>query len=466
MNVVADAPPAPSPPLRLATLLSLAWPIVLSRATQSVIGFSDTLMVSHLGKSALAAAATGAMNTFAVMILPIGTVFIVQSFAAQLGGKNDLTAARRYAWYGLILALGAALVAIAVIPFMPRIMSVFAFEPDVRELMSRYMQIRLLSVGAVVGTEALGNWYGGLGNTRFQMIASVLAMVLNVAFCWVFIYGHLGAPVMGVEGSAVAATIASWAGFFLLALAMWRGWGGVGRHHGKLGLDRREFWRMLRFGLPNGINWFLEFGAFNVFMNVVMAHLGTLPIAALNVAMSINSVSFMPAFGMASAGAILVGQAVGRNQKDEVWPIVRLTTKVAMAWMVGVSLLYFTVPRTLVGLFAEPTADGAALLAMGATMLAIAAAWQIFDSINMVLSEALRAAGDTVWCLWARIGLAWFAFIPASIVAIFVLHGGVISAMCCLVGWILLLAIAYAWRFRSGAWKRIDLIGETPPPLV
>ncbi len=466
MNAVLGAPTGSTAPLRLSTLLSLAWPIVLSRATQSVIGFSDTLMTAHLGERALAASATGGLNTFSIMILPIGTVFIVQSFAAQLGGKNDFVAARRYAWYGLILAGITMVLALAATPFLPAAMRVFDFEPSVRTLMTHYMQIRLLSVGAVIGTEALGNWYGGLGNTRFQMIASVVAMVLNVAFCWVFIYGHLGAPALGVAGSAVAATIASWAGFAVLAVAMWRGWGGAGRHQGKLGLKRSELWRMLRFGLPNGVNWFLEFAAFAVFMNVVMARLGTVPLAAINVAMTINNVSFMPAFGMASAGAILVGQAVGRGERDQVWPAVRLTMKVTVAWMVSVGVIYFAIPRVLVGWFVSPTEKGPEMLAMGATMLAIASAWQLFDGINMVLSEALRAAGDTVWCLWARIGLAWFAFIPASLVAIFVLGGGVVAAMSCLVGWIALLACAYAWRFHSGAWRRIDLIGDAPPPLV
>src|SRR5690606_41956536 len=87
-----------------AALLALAWPVILSRSAQSVISFSDALMTSPLGEDALAAATTGALNTFALMILPMGIVFIVQSFSAQLFGKDDLLGARRYGWYGLILA--------------------------------------------------------------------------------------------------------------------------------------------------------------------------------------------------------------------------------------------------------------------------------------------------------------------------------------------------------------------------
>ena len=85
-------------------LAALAWPIVLARSAQSVIGFCDAAMVAPLGEEALAAATTGALNAFGLMSLPMGTVFIVQSYAAQLAGAGDLAGARRYAWYGLVVA--------------------------------------------------------------------------------------------------------------------------------------------------------------------------------------------------------------------------------------------------------------------------------------------------------------------------------------------------------------------------
>jgi MATE family multidrug resistance protein len=85
-------------------LFTLAWPIVLARSAQAAIGFADAAMIAVLGKDALAATTTGALNTFALFILPMGLVFIVQSFAAQLLGQGDLAGARRYAWYGLLVA--------------------------------------------------------------------------------------------------------------------------------------------------------------------------------------------------------------------------------------------------------------------------------------------------------------------------------------------------------------------------
>jgi MATE family multidrug resistance protein len=108
-------------------------------------------------------------------------------------------------------------------------------------------------------------------------------------------------------------------------------------------------------------------------------------------------------------------------------------------------------------MFEEPGKSGQ-LVAIGATMLAISAAWQLFDAVNMTLSETLRAAGDTTWTAGARIVVAWLVFTPGSYAVVRWLDGGAVGAMVCLVGYLAILATALALRFRSGAWKRIELI--------
>ena len=447
----------------LITLLSLAWPVILARATQSVIGFCDALMVAPLGDTALAAATTGAMNTFTVGMLPFGICLILQSFAAQLKGRGDLVAARRYAWYGLILALVAGLLAVIATPFIDEGLGLFEFEPAVASLQAQYLALRLTGMFAMVGTEALGNWFGGLGNTRLQMIAGGIAMVGNVFLNWVLIYGNLGAPEMGVAGAALASSIASWLGFFFMAWQFHRS----RDPRARLRLRLSEFLRMLRFGLPNGFNWFLEFAAFMWFINSVMTGIGTTALAALNVVIQINSVAFMPAFGLSSAGAILVGQAVGAGKRDEVPMLVKLTAVVAASWMVAMAVAYVAAPRAIMSLFvAKDDPGAAALLATGATMLAISAAWQMFDGLAMAVSESLRATGDTAWCLRARIILAWFVFLPAAWFTVRRLDGGVTAAMACLVGYLMLLAATMIWRFRSGAWRKIELVEELPPEAL
>ena len=217
---------------------------------------------------------------------------------------------------------------------------------------------------------------------------------------------------------------------------------------------------MLRFGLPNGINWFLEFSAFVLFVNAGVGHLGTTELAAFNVVLQVNTMSFMPAFGVASAGAILVGEQIGRRSLDDVWPTVRMTATAAALWMGFVSVWYLVAPTTIVGLFEPHDAPGEGLVELGATMLALSVGWQLFDAAASTLSETLCAAGDTVFCMLARIVLAWFLFVPAA-VALSHFGGGATSMMLCLTGYIVLLAVTFSLRFASGKWRSIDLTGAS-----
>jgi MATE family multidrug resistance protein len=441
-------------------LLRLAVPMVLARASQSVITFADAIQVKHLGFKAIAATATGGLNVMGCVILAMGTAFIVQSFVAQLSGRGDRDETPRFAWYGLAIALGAAIGGVALIPLVRPALALTGYSIEVRDQMADYMAIRMLSIGAIVGVEALGNWYGGLGNTWMQMVAGIITMATAVFLNWVLIDGHLGAPAMGVNGAALASTIASFLGFGFLAVAFWRRWGGAPTARAA-NLSLRELGRVLRFGLPNGLNWLLELAAFQLFVNGVLASVGDETVAALNVVIAVNSLSFMPAFGLASAGAILAGQAIGRGARDAVWPQVKVTLLCTMTWMGAIGVVYAVFPAQVLSLFASHASGQ--LVAIGTTMLVISAAWQLTDAIGMTLSETLRAAGDTTWTAAARVVLAWAVFTPSAFLIVTRFHGGPIGAMLCLVGYLGLLAIAFAWRFKSGAWKRIELI---EPKLV
>jgi MATE family multidrug resistance protein len=303
------------------------------------------------------------------------------------------------------------------------------------------------------------------------MVVGVTTMIINVIGCYVLIEPRFGLPGYGVAGSAWAAVIATWSGFLVALAALLTGTGyrevvPIVKVPWR-SLRKVEFLRVLRFGLPSGVNWFLEFSAFALFVNAIVTHLGTTTLAAFNVMIQINSVSFMPAFGLASAGAVLVGEAIGRRALSEVPRSVKLTIAVAAAWMLCVGTLYLLIPEHLVGLFTSRSGEDAGeLLRIGTLMLMISAVWQMFDAIGMTLSEALRAAGDTTWCMVARIVLAWGCFVPGAWFAIFLRHGGIGSVMLALASYIGLSSLAFAFRFWQGRWRNIDLVGVEPELVV
>lgn len=440
----------------LRDLFVLAWPVVVGRAAQSVVGFADAAMVAPLGPDALAAVGNGALNALAVMMLPMGVVTIVSSYASQLHDSVDRARLRRYGWYGLGLAAATELLGLVCLPLVAWLLGRAAYAPMVRALMTEYLVIRLVGAGAAVGLEALSHWFAGQGDTRLGLRANLLVMLLNVPLNAMLIRGAWGFAPMGVRGAALASVIATAVGF---GYALWR-FVGVGRGVSACGWRWSEVQRMLRFGLPNGVNWFLEFGAFLFFVDVVFAGMGTAALAALMAVLQLNTVAFMPAFGLSSAGAIHVGQAIGDDAKHAVPGLVRRAAAVACAWMGLVGLGYALAPRWLLVPFApvEPVAR-AAFLAVAVPLLWVAVGWQLFDATAMALGEALRAAGDTAWPMRARIVLAWGFFVPATLLAaragagptltlgLVVLYMGALAAM-------------LVWRFRGGAWRTMALTAE------
>jgi MATE family, multidrug efflux pump len=219
---------------------------------------------------------------------------------------------------------------------------------------------------------------------------------------------------------------------------------------------------MLRFGLPSGVNWFLEMFAFIFFVNVLVAGLGTTSLAALMAVLQINAVAFMPAFALASAGAILVGQAIGAGRRDLVPRLVGVTFGACAAWECAMGVAYLAAPGLLLLPFARDASSAAGLLAVGTRVLRLSAAWQLFDAAVATLGEALRAAGDTAYTLWARLAVAWLFFVPGSFVSLRWLGGGDGTAVSWIVAYLAVLAGVLWLRFRSGAWRRIELVDPVP----
>ncbi len=438
-------------------LLALAWPIIVSRSTQVVVGLSDALMVAHLGEASMAATTAGSLNAVAAFIFPMGIVFIVSSFSSQLHGRGDHPGARRYGWYGLGVALLAQAVMLAGLPLLPKVLGLLHYAPDVEAAMTAYLSIRLLSTGFAVGVEALSHYNGGLGDTRLPMRANIAAMSLNIFFNWLLIDGHLGFPALGVRGAAWGSVLASLGGFLILFAAFLR----EGRAVAATPLRLGEFRRMLGFGLPLGLNWSFEFYAFIAFVNVVVASLGTAALGAMMAVIQINSVAFMPAFGLANAGSILVGQAIGADKRDDVPALVRLTFLSTAGWMCLAGVAYLAVPSLLLSPFASPDTDGT-FLRVGVTMLMMSALWQAFDAGGITFTECLRAAGDTTFPMWTRCALAWGFFLPGSWLAVRRWGGDERHAMAFLLAYLGLLAAILYLRFRGGAWRRIQLVPEVP----
>jgi putative MATE family efflux protein len=295
-----------------------------------------------------------------------------------------------------------------------------------------------------IGTAALR----GAGDTRTPLYVMLGVNIVNIALSWLLINGNLGAPTLGVAGSAIGAAVARGGGGLVLIALLFRG-----RSDLKLSLDLRPEWDMLlrvvRIGAPSGGEQLVFQGALLIFVRFVTS-LGTAAYAAHNVVLNIESLSFLPGMGYAIAASTLVGQRLGAKQLDEAEASTYEALRQGGLMMTVLGAIMILLPHQLIALFvADPQVADA-----GAGAMRIAGLLQPFLAINFIMSGGLRGAGDTRWPLYTKLISTWGVRLPLVIILLPLGFGltGIWIAMCTDFAVQALLAF---WQFRRGRWKTL-----------
>jgi MATE family multidrug resistance protein len=278
--------------------------------------------------------------------------------------------------------------------------------------------------------------------------ALVSANVVNVLGNWVLMYGHWGAPRMGLTGSGWSTTIARcYMAAVLLAAIVWHE-----RRTGKIllavswrpSLERMR--RLASLGMPAALQILFEGAVFGL-VSVFAAHLSAASLAAHSIALNVVATTFMVPLGISSAAAVRVGQAVGAGDKPAAaargWTAILL----GALFMGGAGVALGTAPRAIIRIY---TGD-AAVIAGGAVLLRIAALFQLFDGLQVVTTGALRGLGDTRTPMLAHLAGYWAIGLPVAYLLCFHFGWGAagiwvgLSAALILIG----SALVVAWRWRA-----------------
>jgi putative MATE family efflux protein len=353
----------------------------------------------------------------------------------------------------LVLAAGLGALLMLAIPFTDTFVRWMGVAPEVVSLGGRCLRILLgFAIPVAVGaTLAMG--LRGAGDVRTPLAIGIVTNLVNVLACWMLIFGRLGAPALGAEGSVWASGIAFVTGMLLL-LALWQ--------RGQLVLPAAP-WRgnvtalvsrrLLRIGIPTA----LERGAFQLglllFLRIV-ADFGTEPISAYLIGVRILAFCFVPGFGFASAAATLVGQNLGAGHPEQAVRSGWRATAGAVLVMSSVGLLIILFAAPLAGSFG---AVGDATVQLAVIFIYILGAAQPLMAIEFTLAGALRGAGDTRFPLFALLtGLVVFRLGGAQLLAK-PLFGTVVAVWCCLLADYAVKAALLSWRFRTGRWQAVKV---------
>jgi len=460
MNDNLNATPLLRPEMR--SLLKLATPIIGTMVTRMAMGFVDFVMVSRLGTDATAAVSPATILVFAVMCLGMGGATSVQTFAAQALGRRQPREAAAYAWQTLYLAIVFALFCYPLTRLAGPLWALIAAAPEVQALQVAYCRIAFWSMGFAIITFGLEGFFNGIQKPSVSLIAALVALVFNAAANYCLIFGHFGFPALGIRGAAYA-TVIAW-GVRALLLSMVFLSREIRHTFGTLltwRFSREKIKGMFYVGGPTAIQWVLDIGAWFVFLSLLMKDFGTAAMAAANIVLQYMHFAFMPALGIGIALNSLVGHAIGEGRPNVAVVRTRACMIVTGTYMGLVGLVFLIARYPLMRLMsADPQTlvSDPAVVSLGAGILIWAAIFQVFDAASITYMSALRGAGDTRWPAAVILLDCWLVFIGGGyLVSRLAPQWGVHGPwmMCTL--YIILYGLALSWRFRRGAWRKIDL---------
>ncbi len=386
------------------------------------MGVVDTIMVGRLGPSAIAAVGVGAALHMALAIFGMGVLLGLDTLVSQSYGAKDIAGCHRWLFHGLALALlltvPVMLVCLGLLAAIPSL----GFHPAVMPLLQKYFAVLVWSTPFLLVYAACRRYLQGMHIVTPVMVALISANAINAGMNWVLVYGHLGFSPMGVVGSAWATLLSRVYMVVMLMAAIW--WYDRGRGTAlwqePRRIDRAQLWRLLNLGFPAATQVTAEVGVFGL----ATAMAGTLdPISSAShqIALNLASVAFMVPLGLSSAAAVRVGHAVGagdhRRAAASGWMAIALGT----AFMTASGVLFFLFPHALIGLFTKEPA----VLALGTSLLYIAAVFQLFDGVQGVTTGTLRGIGDTRTPMVVNLAAHWLIGLPVSYTLCFVLGWGV-----------------------------------------
>ncbi len=371
-------------------LLAFAVPMASVQVGLMLMGVVDTAMVGRLSAEALAGTAVANIWFFAVSTIGMGTIAVLDPVISQAYGANDHAGIARGLQRGLVIALLVTVpTSLGLLP-VARVLTWAGQPAAVVPLAASYARVIVAGIFPYFAFMALREGLQALGKIRPVIGTIVLANLLNFFLNWVFIFGNLGAPPLGVAGSALATTISRWVMALGLLGLTWRHL----RPYLRPWRPETTAWdplrRMFALGLPIGFQILFEYGVFGG-VGLLMGRVGAAAVAGHTVALNLAAITFMVPFGIGGAASVLVGRAVGAGRPDDARRVAAAALIVGASFMAVTASVFIAIPRLL----AEAYSPDPAVAAVSAVLIPLAGVFQIFDGTQAVALGVLRGIGDT-----------------------------------------------------------------------
>jgi MATE family multidrug resistance protein len=453
-TTIAGAAITPATPsiwrMEVADTVKLAWPMALTQLGQIAMMTSDLALLGRLGDHVVAAVALAHTILFVAFVLGMGVVSAVAPLAAQAFGARQPRMVRRALrvglWAATLLGLPLSFGQI----YGEEILLALGQSADAAHLASDYLYGLAWCLVPAWWFIAIRGFMGAVNRPEPALWITVAAIPANLLLAYALIYGAFGLPRLELVGAGLATTIVN---IGMCAAAIWVAY--ALRPFKKYGILSR-FWRfdwelfsrLFWIGAPISGSFLLEYGVFAA-AALLMGRLGTVELAAHQIALQIASIMFMVPFGISMAATVRVGHAVGRGDPAGMRRAGLAALMLATIFMATMTVLVVMARSHIPVLFlGESAADAGATAALAATLLMLGASFFIADGIQTVAAGALRGLSDTrVPLLFAAICF-WAIGFAACYLLGFTLGWGAIGIWIGLSLSVMLYAVLLVWRFH------------------
>lgn len=441
--------------------LRVATPLILSTSSLTLTLFVDRLFLSWHSIEEVAAVTPGGITYFTIVCFFQGVAQYVNTLVAQSHGSGDWKAVSRSVWQGAFFSLISVPLMIACIPLGIFILESSGHDSAIIGLEVDYFRILMLGGLFVPMGAAFSSFFSGRGKTTVVLIGNLMANIFNIVAAYVLIFGKLGFPELGIRGAAIATALSN-----IIPLAYWsclflsRNYQAKYNTFREFKWDGKLFAGLMRFGIPAGAQFILDVGSFTAFV-LIVGKLGVSDLAITNIALSIESLSFLPMVGMSIATSVLVGEYIGQRKPEIAEKAVRSALIISVAYSGVLSVIFCLTPEIFLKLFMNATHEGfdpETYFSKGSFVVRIIGLYTVFDTIFIIYTGALKGAGDTRFAMLVQVIVAWIFFVPPIYLMITYFDLGLYAAWTWLLIYVVVLAIILHMRFRSGHWKSIRII--------
>lgn len=444
----------PKKPGGVREMMDVALPMVVTLSCDTIMTFTDRLFLSRLGPTHMNASLGGGATCFLFMTFFMGLIGYTTALVAQQYGAGHKAKGPLVVTQAALVALAAWPLLISTRAFAPALFAAEGIAPEQADLQVQFFNLLILGSGVGLLRGAVSGFFCGIGRTRIVMMSALSALVVNAVLNYVLIFGHFGAPALGIRGAACGTIVGGLVGLGVLLAAYFSP---AVRREYRVGesfrLDRGLMGSLLRLGSPSGAEFILNVLAFNT-MIVIFQSSNEATATASTILFNWDMVSFVPLVGVEIGVTSLVGRYVGARE-DEHAQRATVSGK-SLTWIYSAVLLvlFLGIPRLLVDVFAPPSHDPlfeeAAPLAV--TFLRLAALYVMSEGFMLVYTGALRGAGDTFWTMCATVGNHWI-LVGGLFLSVKVFHASPAVGWAVVVLLFIPMPLLLKRRWDSGAWK-------------